>query len=374
MKPVTRHDLRLIGDYRCRNPEVVPTGHARPGSRFLRRCDILGKGTGRPLARTVGQHGHPAGHRRTSLAMPDIHQGYGFPIGGVVATRLSDWVVSPGGVGYDINCGIRLLAGHLDADEIRPHLPDLADALYRHIPSGVGVKGQLHTNKVSWTASWRRAACGRCTRGTPPAWISLTPNRRGMAGADPAKVSSEAETPRAGPGGHPGLGQSFRRKIDAVSKISTPRRPTCIGLRRNQVVVQFHCGSRGGGSGCDRTRNRGSLERASRRFGGPAAPTTGVRTAGFARKASNDLAAMNCAANYAWNRQVLTYRVREAFEEVGPGKCPLGKPSRLARCPQYGQALVLIVGGGDDGDGRGGRTRGRRAPQGRHARVRARPP
>ena len=78
-----------------------------------------------------------------ALAMPDIHQGYGFPIGGVIATQLPDGVISPGGVGYDINCGVRLLGTHMDLEEIRPHLDDLASALYANCPSGVGRGGNV---------------------------------------------------------------------------------------------------------------------------------------------------------------------------------------------------------------------------------------
>src|SRR6266705_7160796 len=81
-----------------------------------------------------------------AIAMPDIHQGYGFPIGGVVATKLPDGVISPGGVGYDINCGVRILAAHVSTEEIRPFLENLASALYANCPSGVGASSELRLN------------------------------------------------------------------------------------------------------------------------------------------------------------------------------------------------------------------------------------
>ena len=93
-----------------------------------------------------------------ALAMPDVHQGYGFPVGGVAATRLPDGVISPGGIGYDINCGVRLLATQLFADEIEPHLDDLATALYDNCPSGLGKGGRHHLGQRE---SGRRAGTGR---------------------------------------------------------------------------------------------------------------------------------------------------------------------------------------------------------------------
>src|SRR5512139_2130890 len=142
MGSVTRGDLRKIADYVYEVPRSFRHDMRVP-AHFYADDDLLVKALeDRSLEQLVNTATLP-GIVGQAMAMPDIHQGYGFPIGGVAATRLPSGVISPGGVGYDINCGVRVLSTRLDVADIRPYIDRLADALYRHLPSGVGVKGSL---------------------------------------------------------------------------------------------------------------------------------------------------------------------------------------------------------------------------------------
>jgi tRNA-splicing ligase RtcB len=255
-----------------------------------------------------------------AMAMPDIHQGYGFPIGGVVATRLPNGVISPGGVGYDINCGIRALGTHLDIEDLRPHLARLADALYRHLPSGVGVKGNLHVNKSELDDILRDGSQWTLREGfARPADVEHTEEGGRMAGADPAKVSRSAKERGLGQVGTLGAGNHFV-EIDVVTEIYDAPAADAFGLRRDQVAVQIHCGSRGLGHQVA-TDSIEEFQSASKRFGYDLPDRQLVCAPLNSQEGQNYLAAMNCAANYAWaNRQVLTHHAREAFEEVLGGK------------------------------------------------------
>lgn len=220
------------------------------------------------------------------------------------------------------NCGVRLLASHLDADEIRPHMQALADALYRHVPSGVGVKGQLHINKgeldrILADGSLWALREGYATRTD----IDHTEQNGHMGGADPAKVSGEAKRRGLEQVGTLGSGNHFA-EIDVVSKIFDPEASAAYGLRQGQAVVQIHCGSRGLGHQVA-TDYIECFQRIGTRYGYELPDKQLVCAPLDSSEGQSYLAAMNCAANYAWaNRQVLTYRVREAFEEVLAGKAP----------------------------------------------------
>jgi len=319
MKPVMRHDLTSIGDQLYEISQSFRPDMRVP-ARFYADQDILTKALeDRSLEQLVNTATLPGvtGH---ALAMPDIHQGYGFPIGGVAATLLPHGIVSPGGVGYDINCGVRLIASHLDAEEVKPHMDALADALYRHVPSGVGVKGQLHINKAELDhiladgSQWAQRE-GYATR----ADVEHTEHRGRVPGANPDKVSLEAKKRGLEQVGTLGSGNHFA-EIDVVSAIYDPAVADVLGLRQGQIAVQIHCGSRGLGHQVA-TDYIADFQRASRRFGFELPDKQLVCAPLDSPEGQDYLAAMNCAANYAWaNRQVLTYRVREAFEDVLAGR------------------------------------------------------
>ncbi len=218
------------------------------------------------------------------------------------------------------NCGVRLLASHMDAEEVKPHMDALADALYRHVPSGVGVKGQLHINKAELDriladgSQWAQRE-GYATR----ADVEHTEHRGRVPGANPDKVSLEAKKRGQEQVGTLGSGNHFA-EIDVVSTIYDSAAADVLGLRQGQITVQIHCGSRGLGHQVA-TDYIASFQRASRRFGFELPDKQLVCAPLDSPEGQDYLAAMNCAANYAWaNRQVLTYRVREAFEDVLAGR------------------------------------------------------
>jgi tRNA-splicing ligase RtcB (3'-phosphate/5'-hydroxy nucleic acid ligase) len=217
------------------------------------------------------------------------------------------------------NCGVRALTANLDADEIRPHLRRLAEALYRRLPSGVGVKGSLHINKSELDHILARGSQWALKEGyARPDDIEHTEERGRMAGADPDKISKSAKERGLDQVGTLGSGNHFA-EIDVVSQIFDPAAADAFGLRAGQVVVQIHCGSRGLGHQVA-TDYIQTFQGASRRYGFELPDRQLVCAPFNSPEGQAYLGAMNAAANYAWaNRQVLTYRAREAFEEVLAG-------------------------------------------------------
>jgi tRNA-splicing ligase RtcB len=255
-----------------------------------------------------------------ALAMPDIHQGYGFPIGGVVATALPDGVISPGGVGYDINCGVRLLASRLALEAVEPHLDELATALYANCPSGVGQGGQVKLTSrelddvLENGARWA-LRCGFAD----PEDLERTEEGGCLAGADAAKVGARARERGQGQVGTLGAGNHFI-EIDVVERIVDEDAARRIGLFERQVVAQIHCGSRGlGHQVC--TDYVQLYQKTVRRYG-LALPDRELVCAPLSSPEGQDyLAAMQAAANYAFaNRQVLAFHIRRSFEQVLAGK------------------------------------------------------
>ncbi|HVP44697.1 MAG TPA: RtcB family protein [Terriglobales bacterium] len=257
-----------------------------------------------------------------AIAMPDIHQGYGFPIGGVVATRLSDGVISPGGVGYDINCGVRLLASAALYEEVRPFLKELASALYHNCPSGVGVHGHLRLNDQELERVMTGGARWALERGMARAEdLARTEESGTIRGADPAAVSPRARERGRNQIGTLGAGNHFI-EVDRVAAIYDGPAAERLGLLPDQVVVQIHCGSRGFGHQVCEDYVR-DFQPVVRRYG-IELPDRELVCAPFDSPEGQEyLSAMACAANFAFaNRQVLTHHIRNSFEEVLAGQVP----------------------------------------------------
>src|SRR5688500_7697997 len=165
-----------------------------------------------------------------AIAMPDVHQGYGFPVGGVAATRLPDGVISPGAIGYDINCGVRLLASDLTVDQLEPYLNDLATALYRNCPSGVGEHGRYHLSDVELSDSLRRGAewCLDNDFATAEDLLHTEANGR-LAGADAAHVSHHARERGRTQLGTLGSGNHFL-EVDRVANVLDEETAQVYGL------------------------------------------------------------------------------------------------------------------------------------------------
>ncbi len=255
-----------------------------------------------------------------AVAMPDIHQGYGFPIGGVVATRLPDGIISPGGVGYDINCGVRLLASHLSAHEVRPFLDDLARAINRNCPSGVGARGAMRLSSAELDEVLAEGARSTLSRGYARREdLDHTEEFGTMAGADAAYVSDRSRERGRGQLGSLGAGNHFI-EVDRVADIYNDHVAHALGLFLDQVTVQIHCGSRGfGHQVCEDYVSR--FQKTVHDYG-IELPDRELVCAPFdSAEGQEYFHAMACAANFAFaNRQVLTHQIRLAFEETLAGK------------------------------------------------------
>jgi tRNA-splicing ligase RtcB len=255
-----------------------------------------------------------------ALAMPDIHQGYGFPIGGVVATELPNGVISPGGVGYDINCGVRLLATHMDQEQAGPYLDDLASALYANCPSGVGKGGNIQLKTGELERLMEEGSRWALSRGyATEADLERTEERGRLEGADAAKVGQRAKDRGKDQVGTLGAGNHFL-EVDVVREVFDETAAERMGLFPGQITVQIHCGSRGFGHQiCTDYVKR--FQKAIHKYG-ISLPDRELVCAPLSSPEGQDyLAAMKAAANYAFvNRQVLAYHVRRSFEQVLAGK------------------------------------------------------
>ena len=316
---VSIHDFNRIDEY----VYEVPTSFRddmRVPARFYADVTLLdGVKNDRSLEQLVNTTTLP-GAVKYALAMPDIHQGYGFPIGGVVATRLPDGVISPGGVGYDINCGVRLLATHLDREAITPYLNDLASALYANCPSGVGKGGSLKVKTGELDRLMESGSAWAMKRGlATESDLERTEEKGCLAGADATRVSPRAKERGKGQVGTLGAGNHFI-EIDVVDEITDETVARRIGLFKGQVAVQIHCGSRGlGHQVCSDYVKR--FQKSIRKYN-LTLPDRELVCAPLSSPEGQDyLAAMKAAANYAFvNRQVLTYLIRDSFEQVLAGK------------------------------------------------------
>jgi len=254
------------------------------------------------------------------LVMPDMHQGYGFPIGGVAATKLPDGVISPGGIGYDINCGVRLLASMIDVDKAAPYLDGLASALNEFCPSGVGEKGAIRVTDAELDAVCRDGAQWALKKGyATPADVRRTEEGGRLEGANPAAVSRRARERGRPQLGSLGAGNHFI-EIDVVDQVFDPRAAQVMGLAEGRLVVQIHCGSRGFGHQiCSDYVEE--FQAAVKRYNIKLPDRELVCAPLNSPEGQNYLAAMRCAANYAFaNRQILAHSARHAFEIALAGK------------------------------------------------------
>ena len=252
-----------------------------------------------------------------SLAMPDIHWGYGFTIGGVCATDPDEGgVISPGGVGYDINCGVRLLRSNLFYQDVKPHMERLVDSLFRSVPAGTGRKG-----KYRFSEPERRQLMGE---GVPflkdrglatDDDVEFTEARGCLAGAEPDNVSDRAIERGRSQCGTLGSGNHFL-EVQVVEAVVDAEAAEAMGLEKDMICVMIHSGSRGlGYQVCDDALRllRGVPERY-----GIELPDRQLACAPVdSPEGSHYVGAMRAAANYAWcNRQLLMWQAREVFEKV----------------------------------------------------------
>ena len=253
---------------------------------------------------------------KAAYAMPDIHQGYGLPIGGVVATRLEDGVVTPGGVGYDINCGVRLLRTELTKTEVLPRLKDLINALFAAVPAGVGSHGKVRLTRENARGPLEHGAAWAVEQGLGEAEDLETSEASGcIEGADPDAVSHKAYERGRDQLGTLGSGNHVL-EAEIVEKIYDEQAANVLGLFPGQLTVLIHSGSRGfGHQVC--TDHLATMERAVKKYG-IQLPDRQLACAPInSEEARAYLGAMRAAANYAWaNRQCMTHWTREVFQKV----------------------------------------------------------
>lgn len=252
-----------------------------------------------------------------SLAMPDIHQGYGFPIGGVAATDPdAGGIVSPGGVGFDINCGVRLLTSSLSADEVRPKIRELVNQLFRDIPSGTGQKGFIRISYPDLDRVLAEGAAWTVEHGYGrPEDLTHCEESGGIEGGDPAAVSDHAKKRGLPQIGTLGSGNHFL-EVQYVERIFEPEIAQALGLYEDEVVILIHSGSRGlGHQVCtDYLREMGE---AMQRYRIDLPDRQLACVPVNSREGQAYLGGMRAAANFAWaNRQGITHFTREAFKRI----------------------------------------------------------
>ncbi len=308
--------LNRIDDYRWEIPREYRPGMRVPGLIYASEGMLEAIREEQAAEQVVNVAFLPGivGH---SLAMPDIHWGYGFPIGGVAATRTDSGVVSPGGVGYDINCGVRLLRTNLREDEVRPRIKDLLSALFHSVPSGVGSSGKIRVGPKEMDAILTEGARWAVNKGFGTAGdLEVTEERGCLEGADPGKVSARARERGLPQSGTLGSGNHFL-EVQVVGEIFEEATARAMGIDGvGQVLLLIHTGSRGlGHQVCDDYIRalRGVMQRY-----GIEVPDRELACAPVKSPEGRDyLAAMACAANYAWaNRQCITHWSRECFVQV----------------------------------------------------------
>ncbi|MFW6188962.1 MAG: RtcB family protein [Planctomycetota bacterium] len=261
---------------------------------------------------------HLPGIVRASLAMPDAHWGYGFPIGGVAAfDPEADGVVSPGGIGFDINCGVRLVRTDLTREEVKPEVSRLTRALYEEVPCGVGSSRAIKSlSRKDMHRVWTDGAAWAVDNGYGRQEDLVRTEAQGaLEGADPDVISQKALERGQTQMGTLGSGNHFL-EVDLVEEVFDEEVAEAFGLVEGNVAIQIHCGSRGfGHQVC--TDQLKSMQKATDRYG-ISIPDKQLACAPLdSPEAKNYLAAMACAANYAWsNRQTILALVVRALENV----------------------------------------------------------
>jgi tRNA-splicing ligase RtcB len=252
-----------------------------------------------------------------SLAMPDIHQGYGFPIGGVAATLPEEGgVVSPGGVGFDINCGVRLLASTLTVEEVRPKIRELVNQLFRDIPSGAGQSGNIRLSYPDLDKLLEEGAGWMLAHGYgQPADLETCEENGSIDGAGPGAVSDRAKKRGLPQVGTLGSGNHFL-EVQYVERIFDRAAAQAMGLYESEIVVLVHSGSRGlGHQVC--TDYLRDMDAAMRRYGIEVPDRQLACVPVHSREGQEYLSAMRASANFAWaNRQGITYFTRQAFKRI----------------------------------------------------------
>jgi tRNA-splicing ligase RtcB (3'-phosphate/5'-hydroxy nucleic acid ligase) len=253
----------------------------------------------------------------SSIAMPDIHHGYGFPIGGVAAFDASQGIISPGGVGYDINCGVRLIRTDLLIGDVQPHIKKLINTLFSNVPSGVGSEGKVKLSLKDTDYVFEQGARWAVHAGY--GWeedLNYIEENGCIDGGDPSSVSDNARKRGAPQLGSLGAGNHFL-EIQQVDEIFDIKTAAAFGISQvGQIMIMVHTGSRGAGHQIC-TDHLDSMQRANKKYGIPLVDRELACAPASSPEGQSYFSAMKCGANFAWaNRQMITHWIRESFEQV----------------------------------------------------------
>lgn len=318
MKPnKTQIPLERIDKYTWKIPKSYKSGMRVPGMVFADE-QLLEKIKGDRTLQQCCNVTHLPGIYKYALTLPDGHEGYGFPIGGVAATDYDEGVISPGGVGYDINCGVRLLTTNLNEEDIRPKLTQVTETIFQNVPSGLGSRrkdfrvsihelNRLLADGVNWILN---QGMGRHED------LEHCEEKGCLKVANPDKISQRAKKRGLSQIGTLGSGNHFL-EIQKVEKILNPEVAKVFGIRHEgQITVMIHCGSRGFGHQVCSDYLR-VMERALHKYKIQLPDRELACAPGSSREAEDYYQAMACAVNYAFsNRQAITHWVRESFEQI----------------------------------------------------------
>lgn len=307
-------ELTQIDEWRW---EIPITGDMKVPGRIYANEALMADITADKSLRQVANVACLSGVIGYSFAMPDIHFGYGFPIGGVAAMDVDEGLISPGGVGYDINCGVRLVRTNLSEDEYGGRVDDMVRALFANIPCGVGSSGAI--GRVSNDEERKilvKGARWAVERGMGTATdLEHTEERGCLDGADPSAVSARATKRGSDQVGTLGSGNHFL-EISKVTEIFDETAAKAFGLWKGQLVLQIHCGSRGFGHQVCTDYITTMLD-ASRKYGIDLPDRQLCAAPVKSDEGRRYFAAMAAAANYAWNnRQVIMHLATEALERA----------------------------------------------------------
>jgi tRNA-splicing ligase RtcB (3'-phosphate/5'-hydroxy nucleic acid ligase) len=335
--------LEKIDDYRWRVPR---RGDMRTDGIIYASEQMVRKITDEKAAEQVANVACLPGIAGAALAMPDIHWGYGFPIGGVAATDAADGVISPGGIGYDISCGVRLLRSNLVVKDLEGKTDRLADALFQAVPSGVGSTGRLRLNPQEVRKVFVKGSKWSVERGLGDAEDLETCEDGGFLDtADPDLPSERAVERGRDQLGTLGSGNHFL-EVQRVEGLFDPAAAEAFGLFPGQVTVMIHTGSRGCGYQiCE--DHLASMQHAARKYN-IALPDRQLSCAPVSSQEGREyFAAMSAGANYARaNRQAITHWVREAFLQVfGVSPRDLGMGVVYDVCHNIGKMEEHVVDG-----------------------------
>jgi tRNA-splicing ligase RtcB len=315
MKKVQKSDINRITPYCWEIPSSFKAGMRVP-ARIIAEEALLDAIIGdRSLQQLVNVTTLP-GILKAAFVMPDVHEGYGFPIGGVAATTHPDGAISPGGIGYDINCGVRLLLSPMQVEDARPYIPGLVKELYAQIPSGMGTPGRFVLTEEDMDLILREGSAWAVRKGYGKASdLEYTESNGCLPGADPEKVSLRARQRGRDQLGTIGSGNHFV-EVGYVEEILEPELAEGYGLAVGQVTVLIHTGSRGLGHQVATDYIRVMME-AMPKYG-IKLPDRELACVPFNSREGQDYFRAMCAgANFAWcNRQLVSWEVREAWKVI----------------------------------------------------------